>query len=188
MHSLHAVAMILLPQQTLSLHRLFMPKEEKKDKPAKQPRELDATVATRPLDHTALAQYKRLNPQLPSQLPSQLPKDVVVLDGPPEDVVADHGDDEAAEEQTEDELEKSLHSAREREATEKLTLPTWWTPTFQLHLDIQTQYDLAAPSWEGEYVTLQADAPIPAFGQADQAVGAHVDRNALYVRLQAKHT
>ena len=59
---------------------------------------------------------------------------------------------------------------------------------FQLHLDIQTQYDLTAPSWEGEYVTPQADAPIPAFGQADQAVSAYVNRNALYVRLQAKHT
>ncbi|DBB00342.1 TPA: hypothetical protein ACH3X1_014168 [Trebouxia sp. C0004] len=172
----------------MSLPRIFKPKEEKKDKPAKQPRQVDAAAAAGPLDHTSLAQYKRLNPQLPSQLPSQLPEDVIVLDGPPEDAVAELGDDGAAEEQTEEELEKSPHSAREREAAETLTLPAWWTPTFQLHLDIQMQYDLTVPSWEGEYVTPQADAPIPAFGQADQAVGAHVDRNALYLRLQAKPT
>ena len=43
-------------------------------------------------------------------------------------------------------------------------------------------------SWEGEYMSPQANAPIPAFGQADQAVVAHVDRNALYLRLQAKPT
>ena len=110
-----------------------------------------------------------------------------MLHDPPEDAVAELGDDEAAQEQTEEELEKSLHSAREREAAEKLTLPTWWTPTFkfQLHSDIQMQYGLTAPSWEGQYVILRADAPIPAFGQADQAVGVHVDRNALYLRLQA---
>ena len=98
--------------------------------------------------YTSLAQYIVKQ----SQLPSQLPKDVIVLDGPPEDAVVELGDDEAAQEQTEDlpeELENSsrlLHSACEREAAEKLTLPTWWTPTFQLHLDIQMQYDLTAPS------------------------------------------
>ena len=73
-----------------------------------------------------------------------------MLDGPPEDAVAELGDDEAAQEQTEEELEMLLYSAREREAAQKLTLPTWWKPTFQLHLDIQMQYNLTAPRWEGE--------------------------------------
>ena len=72
-----------------------------------------------------------------------------MLDGPPEDAVAELGDDEAAQEQTEEELEMLLYSAREREAAQKLTLPTWWKPTFQLHLDIQMQYNLTAPR-EGE--------------------------------------
>ena len=52
-------------------------------------------------------------------------------------------------------------------------------------LDIQTQYDLSAPVWEGEYVTPEADAPISAFGHADQALSADVDRNALFRRLQS---
>ena len=62
--------------------------------------------------------------------------------------------------------------------------------TFQLHLDIQMQCDLTAHIWKGEYVTPQADATIPAIGQADQGVGAHVhmhvDHNILYVVLQSK--
>ena len=40
-------------------------------------------------------------------------------DGPPKDAVAELGDDDAAQEQTEEELEKMLHSARECEAAEK---------------------------------------------------------------------
>ena len=110
-----------------------------------------------------------------------------MLDGPPEDAVAELGDDEAAQEQTEEELEMLLYSARERVAAQKLTLPTWWKPTFQLHLDIQMQYNLTAPRWEGE-CNPRSDPPIPVFEQAEQAVGAHVDCNALYLRLQAKPT
>ena len=40
----------------MTLHRLSKPTEEKKDKPAKQPREVDAAAAAGLLDHASLAQ------------------------------------------------------------------------------------------------------------------------------------
>ena len=60
--------------------------------------------------------------------------------------------------------------------------------TFQVHLDVQMQYDLTAPICQGEYVIPQYVIPIPPFGQADQAVGAHVHRNTMHLRMQSKPT
>lgn len=50
------------------------------------------------------------------------------------------------------------------------------------------QYDLAAPVQEGQCVSLQEAPAIPAFGQAEQAEGAYVDRPKLYRSLQSKHS
>jgi len=50
---------------------------------------------------------------------------VIVLEGPPEDHVAEVAADEAPEEQTEEELVSSLTAALAYERNEQLTLPDW---------------------------------------------------------------
>ncbi|DBA92417.1 TPA: hypothetical protein ACH3X1_002655 [Trebouxia sp. C0004] len=156
--------------------------KKQEEKPRKESSKVHAADAAQ-LDHTTLQRYQLLNPELPAQLASP---DVVVIDAPPEDHLAEVAVEEAAEEQTDEELESSLTAAVERRKHEVLTLPAWWTGEFQKCLDIEVQYDLDASIWHGEYVTVQPEPDIPAFGQQEEAVSMDVDRNELYHRLSCK--
>ena len=164
------------------LHRIFKVNKPEEKKPRKESSKIDAADADQ-LDHTALQRYQLLNPQLPAHQASEQGPDVIVLEGPPEDHVAEVAADEAPEEQTEEELVSSLTAALECEKKEQPTLPDWWTGKFQAQLNIEMQYDLNATVWEGEYVTVQAEPKIPAFGNEEDAVCMDVDRDELYRRL-----
>ena len=50
-------------------------------------------------------------------------------------------------------------------------------------LNIELEYDLASPIWEGEYVTMDTAPEIPALGQEDDAVPLDVDRDDLFAKL-----
>ena len=46
-------------------------------------------------------------------------------------------------------------------------------------LNIELDYDLGSPIWEGEYVTMDTAPEIPALGQEDDAVPIDVDRDII---------
>ena len=50
-------------------------------------------------------------------------------------------------------------------------------------LNIELDYDLASPIWEGEYVTMDTIPEIPPLGQEDDAVPLDVDRDDLFAKL-----
>ncbi|KAL3156059.1 hypothetical protein ABBQ32_013047 [Trebouxia sp. C0010 RCD-2024] len=53
----------------------------------------------------------------------------------------------------------------------------------QMMLNIELEYDLASPIWEGDYVTIDTAVDIPALGQEDDAVPLDVDRDDLFAKL-----
>ena len=162
------------------MHREFqflLDKAGKVNKAAKERSKIDAADADL-LDITQLELYKQYNPELPQQPAT----DVVVLGQPPEDVVAEVGEEEAAEEQTEEELGDSLTAAFQRDLQES-NLPLDWTADdYQVELDIGLQYDLEAAIGAGEYVTVEAEPEIPAFGDDDGGI-TEQDPAALFALL-----
>ena len=53
----------------------------------------------------------------------------------------------------------------------------------QMMLNIELDYDLDSPFWEGMYVTMDTAPEIPALGQENDAVPIDVDHDDLFAKL-----
>ncbi|DBA92603.1 TPA: hypothetical protein ACH3X1_002822 [Trebouxia sp. C0004] len=90
---------------------------------------------------------------------------------------------EAAEEQTEEELVSSLTAALARLSIEYWKMKSSHSQTGGLATSRNIYSTLDAAIWTGEYVTVQPEPGMPAFGQDEEAVSLDVDRDELYRRL-----
>ncbi|KAL0022347.1 hypothetical protein WJX77_002773 [Trebouxia sp. C0004] len=125
----------------------FKPKEVKDPGPSKQRSKVDDTDMG-PLEVSDLDLYRACNPAPSAQQSAT---------------------------RTEEELEASLTAARELEAEEDMRFVANAETFTQMMLNIELEYDLASPIWEGEYVTMDTAPEIPALGQEDDAVPLDVD-------------
>ncbi|KAL0022371.1 hypothetical protein WJX77_005258 [Trebouxia sp. C0004] len=133
----------------------FKPKEVKDPGPSKQRSKVDDTDMG-PLEVSDLDLYRACNPAPSAQQSAT---------------------------RTEEELEASLTAARELEAEEDMRFVANAETFTQMMLNIELEYDLASPIWEGEYVTMDTAPEIPALGQEDDAVPLDVDRDDLFAKL-----
>ncbi|DBA98803.1 TPA: hypothetical protein ACH3X1_014569 [Trebouxia sp. C0004] len=133
----------------------FKPRE----RPAKQIRSSDI-ADTGILNIQSTSYYKAWNPELPQQ---QLQQQQQQQQSPLQDQPLLEDDTHEEVEQTPDELDDSLRSMYEDCNTD------WTSSPCQEELDIALHYDITDKLWDGEYVTLEADAAVAPIGNDEDA-------------------
>ncbi|KAL0036341.1 hypothetical protein WJX77_003254 [Trebouxia sp. C0004] len=161
----------------------FKPKEVKDPGPSKQ-RSKVAGADMGPVEVSDLDLYRAYNPAPSAQQSASQAEHPAAIDRTTDaSAEGQGGNDEEAAAQTEEELEASLTAARELEAKEDMRFVANAETFTQMMLNIELEYDLASPIWEGEYVTTDTAPEIPALGQEDDAVPLDVDRDDLFAKL-----
>ena len=150
--------LVLQPTSCFDIAILFCRWFKPRERPAKQIRSSDS-VDTGILNIQSTSYYKAWNPELPHQQLQQQQHQ----QSPLQDQPLDEDDTHEEVEQTPDELDDSLRFMYEDCNTD------WTSTPCQEELDIALHYDITDKLWDGEYVTLEADAAVAPLGNDEDA-------------------